>query len=159
MVRVFLFQCLRHQMESVGMLLSWDWLKSSTPNMCISHNNAYIVCTHLNSIHICTHAYSCTCNTHIHAIAAVIAGSSIVVTVAEDHRPAIISLSQKRTVGSPTPLTLTQTDSGRRLEKLSSVDPKVCLPLPSPPPPSLYPFLFHTSFPCPFFLLLVSYSA
>ena len=36
-----------------------------------------------------------------------------------------MSLQRRKLGRSPLPLALTQTDSGRKLEKLSSVDPKV----------------------------------
>lgn len=56
---------------------------------------------------------------------ALVLGNSIMLTLAKDPRPVCVSLSVKRTGVVPVPLTLTQTDSGRRLDKLSTRDPKV----------------------------------
>ncbi len=50
---------------------------------------------------------------------------TIVLTLAEDRRPVSVSLSGRRLSGAPIPLTLTQSDSGKKLEKLSAHDPKV----------------------------------
>jgi hypothetical protein len=57
--------------------------------------------------------------------AAVIGDNCILLSLSEDHRPAILSLQLKKLSGSPLPLALTQTDSGRKLQKLSTVDPKL----------------------------------
>ena len=54
-----------------------------------------------------------------------IGDNSILLSLSEDQRPAIMSLQRRKLGRSPLPLALTQTDSGRKLEKLSSVDPKV----------------------------------
>lgn len=56
---------------------------------------------------------------------AVFSGSNILLTVKEDPRPACVSLSYHRSSAAQVSLTLRKTDSGRRLEKLSSQDPKV----------------------------------
>ncbi len=50
---------------------------------------------------------------------------SIILTLVEDRRPVCVSLSGRKSTGVPIPLTLTQSDSGRKLEKLSTHDPKV----------------------------------
>jgi hypothetical protein len=51
-------------------------------------------------------------------------GSGMVLTLCGERRPACVSLSQRR-YSFHVPLTLTPSDSGRRLEKLSAQDPKV----------------------------------
>ena len=62
---------------------------------------------------------------HTPTLTAVIGDNSILLSLSEDQRPAIMSLQKRKLGRSPLPLALTQTDSGRKLEKLSSVDPKV----------------------------------
>lgn len=52
-------------------------------------------------------------------------GSHIFLTLSENPRPGIVSLSHRRTSAAQVPLTLQKTDSGRRLDKLSAQDPKV----------------------------------
>ena len=59
------------------------------------------------------------------SLTAVIGESAILLSLSEDHRPSILSLLSKKLSGSPLPLSLTQTDSGKKLEKLSNADPKV----------------------------------
>ena len=58
-------------------------------------------------------------------ILAVIGDNSILLSFSDDHRPAILSLERIKSSGIPHPLALTQTDSGKKLEKISNVDPKV----------------------------------
>ena len=58
-------------------------------------------------------------------ISAVIGDNSILLSFSDDHRPAILSLERIKSSGIPHPLALTQTDSGKKLEKISNVDPKV----------------------------------
>ncbi|XP_064395899.1 WD repeat-containing and planar cell polarity effector protein fritz homolog [Halichondria panicea] len=56
---------------------------------------------------------------------AMFSGSHIFLTLSENPRPGIVSLSHRRTSAAQVPLTLQKTDSGRRLDKLSAQDPKV----------------------------------
>ena len=55
---------------------------------------------------------------------ALMVGSGMVLTLPSESHPVCVSLSQRRS-SINVPLTLTPSDSGRRLEKLSSQDPKV----------------------------------
>ena len=61
---------------------------------------------------------------HVLFSAALMVGSGMVLTLSGERRPACVSLSQRRS-SFHVPLTLTPSDSGRRLEKLSAQDPKV----------------------------------
>ena len=58
-------------------------------------------------------------------LTALVVDSSIVLTLVKDRRPVCVSLSPKRFSGAPASLTLSHTSSGRKLEKLSTFDPKV----------------------------------
>lgn len=57
---------------------------------------------------------------------AMMVGSGMVLTLPSERCLACVTLSQRR-FSFHVPLTLTPSDSGRRLEKLSSQDPKVCM--------------------------------
>ena len=57
-------------------------------------------------------------------LSALMVGSGMVLTLSGERRPACVSISQRRS-SFHVPLTLTPSDSGRRLEKLSAQDPKV----------------------------------
>ncbi len=71
---------------------------------------------------------TCTCiiiiGSYMYFFSALMVGSGMVLTLCGERRPACVSLSQRR-YSFHVPLTLTPSDSGRRLEKLSAQDPKV----------------------------------
>ena len=72
--------------------------------------------------------FGCIISVHLYVCLiiplALMVGSGMVLTLPKDNCPACVSLSQRRS-SIHVPLTLTPSDSGRRLEKLSAQDPKV----------------------------------